>query len=574
MKKRSIIRIIAFMLAVLMFAGTLPVSVLADSVSDLSALLAQSGAEIPGITGLPAAESQLPASDNEAVGDVENTQDTFQVRKNADGMSYTVVGFLSSARTMNIPSEYNGFPVTRIGEFAFSNKKNLENVTIPDSIVYIGTEAFSGCDRLLQKQKDKYAKQGLNVAYLGNDSNPYLYLWRAIDTEMTEVRMFEPTNADVAKGRVTRFVSSYAFQYCTKLTEITIPDSVIQIGYKALRHTDSLVSVTLPFCGETGDSTENTHFGYVFGAQTYGGNISYVPTTLRSIHITGGTRMTKNSFYGIDFVETLSLPFVGDRAVNPENTYVSYIFGGNSYEDNANLPASLTTINILGGEIIDDYAFYGCIALSNISIPDSVKSIGEEAFYRCSSLISVTIGNGVTSIGKDVFYGCSSLNTVNIKDISAWCNISFGNDLANPLHYARNLYLNGALVKELIIPEGVTIIDSYAFYNCSSLTSITIPDSVTSIGYNAFRGCSSLTSATIGNSVTSIGSYAFSYCRSLTSVTIGNSVTSIGNDAFYDCSNLTTITIPDSVTSIGYEVDWLKKHKIAKCQPYALNYPA
>ena len=71
----------------------------------------------------------------------------------------------------------------------------------------------------------------------------------------------------------------------------------------------------------------------------------------------------------------------------------------------------------------------------------------------------------------------------------------------------------------MTIPDSVTAIGSYAFRNCSSLTSVTIPDSVTSIGDDAFRGCSSLTSVTIPDSVTSIGKYAFEDCSSLTSVT-------------------------------------------------------
>ena len=115
--------------------------------------------------------------------------------------------------------------------------------------------------------------------------------------------------------------------------------------------------------------------------------------------------------------------------------------------------------------------------------------------------------------------------------------------------------LTTATIPETVTYEGttysVTSIGEYAFYECTSLTSITIPNSVTSIGEGAFYECTSLTSITIPNSVTSIRNNVFLDCSSLTSLTIPNSVTSIGDCAFRHCSSLTSITIPNSVTSIG-----------------------
>ena len=129
-------------------------------------------------------------------------------------------------------------------------------------------------------------------------------------------------------------------------------------------------------------------------------------------------------------------------------------------------------------------------------------------------------------------------------------------------------------VKEIIIPDYVTLVAQSAFSDCSCLINITIPDSVTYIGEYAFSGCSSLTTITIPNSVTYLGAYvfygcsslsniiisnnvtyirysSFKGCSSLTSITIPNGVTEIGREAFYDCSNLTSINMPDSVGYIG-----------------------
>ena len=220
---------------------------------------------------------------------------------------------------------------------------------------------------------------------------------------------------------------------------------------------------------------------------------------------------------------------------------------------NVVIPATVEYYNkVYKVKSIEKKAFYNCKALESIVIPNSVTSIGERAFECCRSLTSVTIPNSVTSIGESAFEGCSSLKEVHITDLAAWCNIDFNDCYSTPLYYAKNQYLNGELVTNIVIPEWVTEIKNYAFSCCSSLKSVTIPNSVTYIGSSAFSSCSSLTSVTIPNSVRSIGDSTFSDCSSLTSVTIPNSVTSIKDSTFYGCSSLTSVTIPNSVTSIGF----------------------
>ena len=144
---------------------------------------------------------------------------------------------------------------------------------------------------------------------------------------------------------------------------------------------------------------------------------------------------------------------------------------------------------------------------------------------------------GVKSIGDYAFYDCSSLTSVTIGE--------------SVTSIGESAFRKCSSLTSVTIGESVTSIGEYAFSDCSSLTSVTIPNSVTSIGESAFRKCSSLTFVTIPNSVTSIGSYAFEGCSSLRSVTIGESVTNISPRAFRDCSKLTSVTIPESVTSIG-----------------------
>ena len=206
------------------------------------------------------------------------------------------------------------------------------------------------------------------------------------------------------------------------------------------------------------------------------------------------------------------------------------------------------------------------INIEQVTIGDEVQTL-PSSFVSGSKITSVTIPNSVTSIGSSAFNGCTGLASINVTDIAAWCNIIFSSNTANPLYYGHHLYLNGAEVTDLTIPNSVTNIRSSAFYGCTGLTSVNIPNSVTSIGSSAFYGCTGLTSVNIGNSVTTIGNNAFYGCTGLTSVNIGNSVTTIGNNAFSNCAGLISVTIPKSVTTIGNSA-------FSGCNLKALKYKA
>lgn len=216
-----------------------------------------------------------------------------------------------------------------------------------------------------------------------------------------------------------------------------------------------------------------------------------------------------------------------------------------------------------------------------ISIPKyynrlPVTTIETYAFSNCSNLSSITIPDSITSIWYSAFQWCDSLKEIKYTgNIVSWCKIGgLANIMSNGTHN-KKLYIGGREIKgKLIIPDDVTDIGSYAFAECSGLTSVEIPNSVTSIGSYAFaecnslmsveipdsvtsiadgmfRGCDSLMNVTIPDSITNIPADMFRDCYSLTSVAILGGVTRIGDYAFYGCSKLTNITMPDGVTSIG-----------------------
>ena len=192
-------------------------------------------------------------------------------------------------------------------------------------------------------------------------------------------------------------------------------------------------------------------------------------------------------------------------------------------------------------------AFYYCTGITSITILEGVSSIGSEAFFYCENLESVTIPSSISNIGNEAFFSCNNLKAVYASDLSSWCKITFWDEYANPLCDSGNLYINGSLVNDIIIPNDITEIKNYTFYNCDNLASVSMQNNVTLIGESAFRSCTNLASVNIPNSVTSIGESAFSSCTNLASVNIPNSVTSIGKSAFEYCSNLESVKIPNRV---------------------------
>ncbi len=317
-------------------------------------------------------------------------------------------------------------------------------------------------------------------------------------------------------------INSNCFMNNTQLVNIVLPNTITSIGSCALRGCSSLESLTIPFVGSspTADTSALTVFGYIFGDSSYSGGVA------------------TSQYYSKDSSKTYYIP------------------------------SSLKEVKVTGGNIKYG-AFSNCSSLTSISISGSTKYIGSYAFRGCSSLESLTIpfvGSSPTATTASastvfgyIFGDTSYKGGVATKQVYG---IGYGDNktyyIPSSLKEVKvtggnmnsDAFYNCSSLTSIIIPDSVTTIPRSAFFNCSSLTSFTIPNSVTLIGANAFNGCSSLTSIFIPDSVTRIYSAAFKRCSSLTSITIPDSVTTIEDYAFYECSSLTSITIPDGVKAI------------------------
>ena len=312
--------------------------------------------------------------------------------------SVTYIGDYAFRKCSSLTSVTIGNGVTYIGKYAFYNCTSLASITIPNNVTSIGYNAFKGCTSLTSitipdsvTSIDDHAFDGCpnlqyntydNAKYLGNEQNPYMALIDTINKIITSCTIHPNT----------KIIGGQAFNDCDSLTSITIPDSVTSIGEYAFASCTSLTSITIP------DSV----------------------TSIGSYAFEGCNHLQYKTYDNAKYLG------------NVRNPYIALI-------DAKSVKVTSCTIHP-NTKIVGNRAFYGCIELTSIIIPDSVTSIGDYALFG-SRLTSITISDSVTSIGD------------------------------------------------------------YAFGDCTILTSITIPDSVTSIGYRVFYNCKSLTEVNYGGTI-------------------------------------------------------------------------
>ncbi|MBR5218388.1 MAG: leucine-rich repeat protein [Clostridia bacterium] len=444
-------------------------------------------------------------------------------------LSYTISGeevtvtrcSTSANGTVDVPATFNGYPVTKIGDGAFKECTKLDRVTLPSTVTSIGAEAFYGCGQL-------FAVEGT--------------------------------------GNIT-YIADKAFKSCSNLTYFTIPNNIEYIGKYAFADTN-LGSITLPERAITIGSNAFEGSQYADNTANWTGGLLYIGKHLvkadyfmtETANIAEGTiTIADGAFDGCYQMKGVTFPDglirIGDsafawchkieKAIIPESvTYLGSMAFYNCY--------ALTQANIPGKvKNISDSTFLNCSALKDVTISEGVTSIGSRAFEGCRLFGEITIPASLTSVGVDAFKICTDLKKVNITDLSTWCNISFGNETANPARNAGGLYLGGELIAQLKIPAGVQVIKAYAFAGNTALDEIVIPVSVTNIKKYAFDGCSNISAVYYEGSSEQWAGVAVGSDNGNFNNVVANSLVFNAKENTYSFVTNSDQTVPDA---IGYRL--------------------
>ena len=522
------------------------------------------------------------------------------VIKNSEGIELTGSNTLHYGDIVEIT--YKASPGYVTNSFSVSGAKRIGE-----------TNMYQVIDNILIEYSEEKAinldfeiRNGVLISYLGTETEieiPATYsldesgnVVEGIDYQVVSIgpRAFEgQTNlTSVVLPDSIVMIGDYAFSDCTNLININIPNKIIDIGIGSFSGCESLTSITLPeslvSIGDSAfkDCTGLIEINYnaisvldltpsILGNNIFdnagrdasgivvniGASVERIPAYLFNPYASNSWSSTRPKILSIKFDENSKCIEIGDYAfsaldelteINLPNSLIS--IGEELFYTNNNLEYNVKDgLKYLGNDINPFLLLMGMedTTLTDVIIDENCRFL-YSSIFNGDNIITVSIPKSVEYIGTNAFRMCSKLTDVYYEGmIDEWVAISFSDSTANPLNKGANLYVNGdELVTEINIDTATTI-NAYVFYGCISLTKVTIGSRVTSIGEYAFYGCTGLTSITIPESITSIGSSAFRNCTELTSITMQESVTSIGSSAFYGCTGLTSITIPGSVTSIG-----------------------
>lgn len=366
-----------------------------------------------------------------------------------------------------------------IGEHMFSSR-GLQTILLPKSVISIDDQAFSSC-------------RSLNKVVIYENS--------------------------------VKTIGMVAFEYCSSLADIVLPEGVTTIGREAFRSCSSLSHIDLP------EGVTTIGHGTFSGCEKLS-NVT-LPNSLTTIEDFAFSGCNGLTITIPDNVESMGILVF-------DGTGLDITIPGRFLTNMGN-PIGLDCKDVRvtiaeGTTAIEEYAFRKLPGIVSVTIPESVTSIGHAAFWQCSGLTDIVIPSSVTEIGDDAFSECTNLANVTLPD---------GLTLIG-----EGVFYRCTNLKNIIIPNKVTSIEEKTFYNCKELISVVIPNSVKSIGAEAFNGCSALKSIVLPEGMTLIKKWTFADCSSLVDVTIPGTTTTLEFHAFKNCTSLRSVTIPNSVNTV------------------------
>ena len=448
-----------------------------------------------------------------------------------------------------IPDTIEGYPVTKIGESAFTLCVKITEIALPDGLKSIGASAFS---------------------YVPFES---IYIPKTV-TQIDKAAFWrcEELKEIVIPEGVT-VLSDQMFYECKKLKKVTLPESLIEIGVRAFERCDELEIVNIPVgLQKLGSDAFAECPGLTMsvvipeGVTEIEGGVFYCTGIKEVVLHDGITKIGGGAFYGCDIEEI----YISDSV----SSIGSSAFYGCRYLTSIYIPDGITTIESntflwchslesvrlpKGLESIGQYAFGGCSSLREINFPESLSTIGREAFMSCSSLPELVISKNLSSIGDGAFKACKNLKSIIVDPENAYFSVDDHQVIYNKDKTVL-LQAPSHLTGIYVIPEGVQSIGDDAFRYCKELTQVQFPSTVTEIGSYAFASCEGLTELWLPEGVTKISRGAFEDCINLVNVHLPDSLTSIGDSAFHRCDAIVEISIPKNVQGLSQATFlWCKK---------------
>lgn len=472
---------------------------------------------------------------------------------------------------INLPAS-----LKRISTYAFFKCLQLTDISIPDSVTFIGNDAFVGCWNLKNVKLPAVLETLEMMAF--KDCSALLSIDLPSSLKTIGNSVFEECNAltTVKLGEGIKTFGQYAFRGCEKLNSVQLPSTLETIPEYAFFECSSLPAITIPTqvkaigTGAFASCNKLTSVNIPRASCIIGSSLFSYCTSLTSVHLPDSLQMVPDGlFYNCRNLPSVVFPSTVislGNALFTECTSLtsvklpdmltrlgSSLFEGCTALATVNTPSKLEVIegsvfrncSSLKGFVlpesltsIGDYAFEACVKLSYETLPASLKTIGSGAFKGCTSLTKFKIPASVTSIPMHLFDDCTNLTSVELHsgvktigyqsfgDCHVLSSITFPETMSDIGAYA---FQKCYALKKIKLPSGLPSINDYLFYNCTALTDVEVPMSVELIRDNSFQGCSALVN-----------------------VNIPRNIRYIGNNTFYGCSKLTSITLPFALLPSNY----------------------